>query len=119
MTSKHMSCSREASHAYAGLQAKEASLLKLLRVRPDWVYFFRKPNQQILPNGPAQDSASAVLQIVLTQREGESEDQYRQGIDRSSPSSGARWLVSVLLFAILAYHTKPTSSAAVKKRYRI
>lgn len=34
---------------------------------------------QVLPNGPAQESASAVLQIVLTQREGESQDQYRQG----------------------------------------
>eukprot|EP00903_Cladosiphon_okamuranus_P012440 g11653.t1 len=32
---------------------------------------------QVLPNGPAQESASAVLQIGLTQREGESQDQYR------------------------------------------
>lgn len=35
---------------------------------------------QVLPNGPAQESASAVLQIVLTQREGESQEQYRQGL---------------------------------------
>ncbi|CAN0268482.1 unnamed protein product, partial [Laminaria digitata] len=32
---------------------------------------------KVLPNGPAQESASAVLQIALTQREGESQEQYR------------------------------------------
>eukprot|EP00752_Nemacystus_decipiens_P002720 g2539.t1 len=37
----------------------------------------RNRRTQVLPNGPAQESASAVLQIVLTQREGESQDQYR------------------------------------------
>ncbi|CAN0228063.1 unnamed protein product, partial [Pylaiella littoralis] len=39
----------------------------------------RNRRTQVLPNGPAQESASAVLQISLTQREGESEDQYRRG----------------------------------------
>lgn len=45
---------------------------------------------QVLPNGPAQESASAVLQIVLTQKEGESQDQYRYRLltrhGRRSPS---------------------------------